>query len=115
VEHLVTDHQITDPSPPAAAVTPDALLDVRVRLCAELGRARLPLARVVGLAPGALVDLDRAPDDPVDVYVNGLHYGTGRLLVADGEWALRIEQLNPNPAVVEQPSKTAEVPQTPAD
>ena len=86
-------------------VQPSALLDVRVRLWAELGRAHLPLAHVAGLAEGAIVDLDRAPDDPVDVYVNGRLFGTARLLLVDGEWALRVESIEP----VEQPSNDGSV------
>jgi flagellar motor switch protein FliN len=80
-------------------VRAEDVLDVRVRLSAELGRARLPTATVVGLSAGALVDLDRAADDPVDIYVNGLHYGTGRLVEVDGEWAVLLETV-----AVEQPS-----------
>ena len=73
----------------------DALLDVDVRVCAELGRARMPLAEAVGLSSGAIVALDREPDDPVDLYVNGRRYGSGRLVLVDGEWAIRIERLDP--------------------
>ena len=75
------------------------VLDVPVRLSAELGRASLPTAELVGLRVGAVVDLDRAADDPVDIFVNGLHYGTGRLVAVDGEWAVRLETI-----AVEQPS-----------
>lgn len=77
----------------------DDVLEVRVRVSAELGRASLPAAAVVSLQSGAVVDLDRAADDPVDIYVNGLHYGTGRLVAVDGEWAVRLEAV-----AVEQPS-----------
>lgn len=70
------------------------MLDVRVRLSAELGRARLPTATVVELQGGAVVDLDRGADEPVDLYVNGLHFGTGRLVSADGEWAVRLESVD---------------------
>jgi flagellar motor switch protein FliN/FliY len=80
-------------------VRADDVLDVRVRVSVELGRARLPTAELVGLAPGAVVDLDRAAEEPVDVYVNGLHYGTGRLVAVDGEWAVRLETI-----ALEQPS-----------
>jgi flagellar motor switch protein FliN/FliY len=72
----------------------DALLDVKVRVSAELGRTRLPLASVVGLGDGAIVDLDRMPDDPVEVFANGRLVGKGRLLLADGEWALRLEEID---------------------
>ena len=75
------------------ALESDTLLDLRLRVWAELGRARMPAARVVGMAPGAIVDLDRAPEEPADLYVNGARFGTGRLLLVDGEWAIRIESL----------------------
>ena len=75
-------------------VSTDALLDVKVRVSAELGRARMPLASVVGLGDGAIVDLDRLPDDPVEIFANGRLVGKGRLLLADGEWALRLEEID---------------------
>jgi len=79
---------------PAVTSSSTALRDVKLRVWAELGRARLPVGRAVGLGRGSVVELDREVDDPVDVYANGHRIGTGRLLlVEDGEWAVRIEQL----------------------
>lgn len=75
------------------AVEAETLLDLRMRVWAELGRARMAAARIVGMAPGAIVDLDRAPEEPADLYVNGARFGTGRLLLVDGEWAIRIESI----------------------
>lgn len=94
-----------------AGLEAEALLDVRMRLAVELGRVRMPLARAVALAGGDVVDLDRATEEPVEVYVNGLHFGTGRLLVVDGEWALKVDHVDADPDAaaaagdrVEQPS-----------
>ena len=81
----------TAPAQDATALAPDALLDVTVRFWAELGRAHMPLGDAVALSEGAIVDLDREPEEPVDVYVNGFHYGTGRLVLVDGEWAIRLD------------------------
>jgi flagellar motor switch protein FliM len=87
-------------SPPrqatGAADSPDAGLSrslgaVPVRVWAELGLARLSLAEVVGLGPGAVVELDRRLDDPIGLYVNGLRFAHGELEIADGEWAVRID------------------------
>lgn len=74
--------------------------DFRVRVAAELGRAALPLARAVGLSAGAVIELDRAADDPIDLYVNGRRFATGRLLLIDQtEWAVHIEHvLDPDAA-----------------
>ena len=75
----------------AGALAPESLLDVTVRFWAELGRARMPLGEAVALSSGEIVDLDREPEEPVDIYVNGFHYGTGRVVLVDGEWAVRLE------------------------
>ncbi|MEA2450528.1 MAG: flagellar motor switch protein FliN [Thermoleophilaceae bacterium] len=73
---------------------PVALLDMQLRVWAEIGRARMPAAYVVGMPKGSIVDLDCGPDEPADLFVNGRHFGTGRLVLVDGEWALRVETLD---------------------
>jgi flagellar motor switch protein FliN len=87
-----------------------SLLDTRLRVWAEIGRTRMPASTVVGMSEGAILDLDREADEPADLYVNGRHFGTGRLILVDGEWALRIETLSDadvsgdEPDPLEQPS-----------
>jgi flagellar motor switch/type III secretory pathway protein FliN len=70
------------------------LLDTKLRVWAEIGRTQLPAATVVGMSEGAILDLDREPDEPADLYVNGRHFGTGCLILVDNEWALRIETVD---------------------
>jgi flagellar motor switch protein FliN len=71
-----------------------SLAGIPVRVWAELGRARMPSAQVVGLPPGAVVELDRQADEPIDLYVNGTLFATGRLVVVDDtDWAVRIEHV----------------------
>jgi flagellar motor switch protein FliN/FliY len=78
---------------PSTPATP-SLAGIPVRVWAELGRARMPSAQVVGLPAGAVVELDRQADDPVDLYVNGTLFATGRLVVVDEtDWAVRIEHV----------------------
>ena len=71
----------------------DALMDVKVRVWAEIGRTRMPLADAVALSEGMLVDLDREHHEPIDLFVNGLHYGRGRLVMVEGEWALTVDEI----------------------
>lgn len=91
-----------------------SLLDLPLRVWAEIGRARMPAASVVGMPQGAIIDLDREPDDPADIFVNGRHFGTGRLILVDGEWAVRVESLDEDPAL-EQPSSPDQQPDEAAD
>jgi flagellar motor switch protein FliN len=88
-----------------AAVTPEPLdarggarellSGIRVRVSAELGRSRMPIARVANMPAGSIVVLDRAPSDPVDVLVNGTPFAQARVVLVDGEYAVQIIRLSP--------------------
>ncbi len=51
---------------------------ITMRVWAELGRTRLPLSDTLTLPLGAVVELDKHADAPVDLYVNGLCFAQGR-------------------------------------
>ena len=78
----------------AGAIGADLLSGVGVRVAAELGRVNMTIRRAVSLAPGAVVELDRELEDPIDLYVNGRRFATGRLVTLDGdEWAVSIDRV----------------------
>jgi flagellar motor switch protein FliN/FliY len=80
-----------------------SLAGIPVRVWAELGRARMPSAQLVDLPSGAVVELDRQADEPIDLYVNGTRFATGRLMVVDGEdWAVRIETILSTPSTTHE-------------
>jgi flagellar motor switch protein FliN/FliY len=84
----------------AARATPgalgfDSLRDVQVRVSAELGRARVPVSDVMNLPPGAIVELDRLPNETIDILVNGRAFARARLVLVDGEYAAQIVSLEP--------------------
>jgi hypothetical protein len=90
-------------SMPAEELEPASLMDLPLRVWAEIGRARMSAAFVVGMPSGAIIDLDCEPHEPADLFVNGRHFGTGRLVLVDGEWALRVETLDEDHLVDEPP------------
>jgi flagellar motor switch protein FliN len=92
--------EMAPPSEPAShggagapgATSRPSLAGIPVRVWAELGRTRMPSAQVVGMPSGSVVELNQAADEPIDLYVNGTLFATGRLMVVDGtDWAVRIE------------------------
>jgi flagellar motor switch protein FliN len=94
--------EMAPPAEPASQAGPKAvgrdtagrpsLAGIPVRVWAELGRTRMPSAQVVGMPSGSVVELNQAADEPIDLYVNGTLFATGRLMVVDGtDWAVRIE------------------------
>jgi hypothetical protein len=93
---------------PPEELEPASLLDTTLRVWAEVGRTRMPAASVVGMSEGAIVDLDVESHEPADLYVNGRHFGTGRLILVDGEWALRVESLDDGGPDQDDPDAEAE-------
>jgi len=79
---------------PHSLALEEALGAISLRVWAELGRAQMPLGSALGLPVGAVLDLDRPADAPVDLYVNGVRFARGQLLVTEeGEWAVALEEL----------------------
>jgi flagellar motor switch protein FliN/FliY len=96
--------------PPVGISVQEALAGVGLRVWAELGRTRLPLGDTLGLPLGAVVELDRATEEPVDLYVNGLRFAHGQLLVGDdGNWAIKIDELEPRPGTGPHPPHPSEL------
>jgi flagellar motor switch protein FliM len=93
------DHGVGANRDAAAEVVPTReslarMLDVSVRVWAELGRATLPLGQALELPPGSVVELDQGADSPIDLFVNGTRFALGTLQVgADGEWAVHVDAL----------------------
>ena len=72
----------------------ESLRAIDLRVWAELGRRKMPIGSLIGTPPGAVVELDRGADEPVDLFVNGMRFATGRLVISEGgTWAVRIESL----------------------
>ena len=70
------------------------LRSIFVRVWAELGRTHLSLKDAVELGPGALVELDQAAEAPVELFVNGLCFANGSLVVTpDGGWGVQVSAL----------------------
>jgi flagellar motor switch protein FliN/FliY len=69
------------------------LADIPVEVAVEIGRLRMPLRDLLSLEPGAVLELDRPADAPVDVLVNGRLVARGEVVVIDGEFGVRVTDL----------------------
>jgi len=77
----------------APAQSLDLLHDVEMAVSVELGRTRMPVRDLLALAPGAVVQLDRAAGSPVDLLVNGTLIARGEVVVVDEEFGIRISEI----------------------
>jgi flagellar motor switch protein FliN/FliY len=69
------------------------LADVEMGVTAELGRCRMTVRELLSITAGAVIDLDRPADAPVDVVVNGTLIARGEVVVIDEEFGIRITEL----------------------
>ena len=67
-----------------------AVYDVSVEMYAVLGTATLPIAQLLKLGRGAVVELDRRINDPIDLYVNQRRVATADVVVTDEKLAVTV-------------------------
>ncbi len=68
-----------------------AEVDLEVRV--ELGRRELPLADVLKLTTGSVVELEKMVGEPLSVYANGRLIAEGEAVVIDEQFGVRITNL----------------------
>ena len=91
----------TVPAVPAATTRPAAgpsrgiemLAGVDMELTVELGRTRMAVRDLLALAPGDVLELDRAAGSPADLLVNGRLIARGEVVVVDEDFGLRITEI----------------------
>ena len=71
----------------------DPVLDVPITVTAILGRAELPIIDVIKLAPGSIIELDRAVGEPVDIYINDRIVARGEVVLMDERLGITLSEV----------------------
>jgi len=71
----------------------DQLTHVEMEVTVEIGRTRMTVGSLLGLAPGQVVELDRAAGAPVDLFVNGTLLARGEVVVVDEDFGFRVTEI----------------------
>ena len=85
---LAERHEMLDGSK-----TLDLLLDVELPVSVSFGRASVPLKDVLKLTSGSIVELNRGVSDPVELIVNNCVIARGEVVVVEGNYGVRIQQI----------------------
>jgi flagellar motor switch protein FliN/FliY len=85
---------------PPTAVAPasevsnlDLILDVTVPVTVSIGSVRKTISEILALAPGQVIELDRAAGDPVDLYVNDRLVARGEVVVVGDRYGFRVTEI----------------------
>ena len=73
----------------------DLLMDVELAMTMRFGARRLLLREVLDLSPGAVVELDRKIQEPVELRLDGKVLARGEVVVIDGSYGLRVTDVSP--------------------
>jgi flagellar motor switch protein FliN len=73
--------------------TLDLLLDVELPVSISFGKTQLPLKDVLKLTTGSIVELNRGISEPVEVLVNHCLVARGEVVVVEGNYGVRIQQI----------------------
>jgi len=96
------------PPPPSAARSPslsdaapvgppsdllERILRIEVPVIVKLAECKMPLARVVSLNTGAIIEFEKPADAPLDLMINNKCIGVGQAVKVGENFGLRITQV----------------------
>ncbi|MBI2689757.1 MAG: flagellar motor switch protein FliN [Acidobacteria bacterium] len=79
----------SQPAPPSM----EMLFDVEMPVSVSFGRTHLALKEVIKLSTGSIIELNRTISEPVEVIVNNCVIARGEVVVVEGNYGVRIQQI----------------------
>lgn len=69
------------------------LNDISLTLKAELGRAKAPLREILTWKKDTIITLDKLAGENVDIFIHGVRFASGEVLVVEDNFAVRLTEL----------------------
>lgn len=73
--------------------TMDLLLELELPVSISFGKRQLPLKDALKLTTGSIVELNRGVSEPVDILINHCLVARGEVVVVEGNYGVRIQQI----------------------
>ena len=71
----------------------ELVLDVPVQVTVQLGRSKMQIRNLLGLAFGSVVELDTLAGEPLDVLVNGCLVAQGEVVIVNERYGIRLTDI----------------------
>ncbi|MGH8671354.1 MAG: flagellar motor switch protein FliN [Burkholderiales bacterium] len=71
----------------------DMIMDIPVTVSVELGRTKIAVRSLLGLAQGSVVELDGLAGEPMSVLVNGCLIAQGEVVVVNDKFGIRLTDI----------------------
>jgi len=71
----------------------DILLDMDVPVSVVLGTTRIPIRRLLQIAPGSVLKLDKSVEAPAELFLKESKFAEAEVVVVDDRFAVRITRI----------------------
>ena len=95
-----SEKEAAEESPQDVAVQVDAegrnlelILDIPLRVTAELGRTKMPVSKLLELGQGSVIELNKLAGEPMEVYVNDKLIARGEAVVVNEKFGVRLTDI----------------------
>lgn len=86
------DIKLADHDPKSAADL-EAVFDVPVSVSAVLGRTKMDVGSLLGLKPGAILELDRKVGEAIDIFVNNRLVARGEVVLVEDKLGVTMTEI----------------------
>lgn len=91
-----------DENHPIEHLALDNLMNIRLRLSAELGTTQMKVRDILELKAGSIVTLNKMAGEPTDITVNGLPLARGEVVVISDALHVRMSEILDSTEVLER-------------
>jgi flagellar motor switch protein FliN len=72
----------------------EMLMDIELPLVIRFGQTQMALRDIARLIPGSVIGFERAPDEPVELLINGHVVAFGEAVTVKGSYGIRISEIS---------------------
>ncbi|OGH02051.1 MAG: flagellar motor switch protein FliN [Candidatus Lambdaproteobacteria bacterium RIFOXYD1_FULL_56_27] len=78
---------------PKSNISLDFLMDIKLKVTFEVGRAKMYIADLLSLGQGSVIELHRLVGEELEIYVNGHLLATGEVVVVNEKFGAKITNI----------------------
>lgn len=71
----------------------DILMDTTIPVSAQLGQVEMEVREVLQVGPGSVLKLDKQAGQPIDLFLRGVRFATGDLVVIGEQLGVRVREV----------------------
>jgi flagellar motor switch protein FliN/FliY len=78
---------------PIQGANVDLIMDIELPIVIRLGSTEMTLKDIMKMGPGAIIELNKGVDEPVELLVNNQPIARGEVVVVEGNFAFRVTEI----------------------